>query len=48
VDTDKISRETAEDQGRDLWNDRANAGADLVDCQMIGASGRIFPSGGPH
>jgi spermidine/putrescine transport system substrate-binding protein len=26
VNTDKISRETAEDQGWDLWNDPANAG----------------------
>jgi spermidine/putrescine transport system substrate-binding protein len=26
VDTDKISREAAEDQGWDLWNDPANAG----------------------
>lgn len=26
VNTDKISRETAEDQGWDLWNDDANAG----------------------
>jgi spermidine/putrescine transport system substrate-binding protein len=26
VDTDKVSRETAEDQGWDLWNDAANAG----------------------
>jgi spermidine/putrescine transport system substrate-binding protein len=26
VNTDKISKETAEDQGWDLWNDDANAG----------------------
>ena len=26
VNTDKVSRETAEDQGWDLWNDPANAG----------------------
>jgi spermidine/putrescine transport system substrate-binding protein len=26
VNTDKVSRETAEDQGWDLWNDAANAG----------------------